>query len=140
MIKKIGLTTMALSVLLLSGCGGGSDDSKSIKDRKVILILKDVKSGICESKEYRDLLSQKLTAVLTEERSNSIQCSDYGKINDMRECGIEHYTGSNRGNKACVVGTDGPRSKKQNKKVTTEKSIDLIDFDLIDTTFIQIAE
>jgi hypothetical protein len=139
MIKKIGFAA-ALSALLLSGCGGGgSSDPKSIKDSKIVVILKNVSTGICESKEYRDLLSKELTGVLTEERSTSVQCSDYGKTNG-RDCAIRYYTGSNRGNKACVVGAEGERSKKQNKQITTEKSVDLINFDFIDITFIQIAE
>ena len=135
MIKKVGLATIAVSALLLSGCGGGGGNSNPMNDKNYIVILKNVPAGICESQAYRDILSEDLSGVLTEERSNNINCSDYGKKDDEIECGVRYYTGAVTGNVACVVGADGIRHNKQARIVgkSTFGSI-------IDTKFIQISE
>ena len=134
MIKKLGITTLILSVLLLTGCGGGSDKNP-MNDKNYIVILKNVPSGICESQAYRDILSENLRGVLTEERSNTVNCGNYGKQNDQVECGIEYYSGASTGNVACVVGTDGSRYNKQAKIVEGSTYSNTID-----TKFIQVAE
>jgi len=133
MIKKLGLTTLVLSALLLSGCGGGSDKNP-MNDKKYIVILKNVPSGICESQLYRDELSRELRGVLTEEKSNTVNCGDYGKRNDEIECGIEYYSGAN-GNVACVVGADGMKYNKQAKVLEGSAYSNIVE-----TRFIQISE
>jgi len=134
MIKKLGLTTLVLSALLLSGCGGGSDKNP-INDKKYIVILKNVPSGICESQLFKDRLSENLRGVLTEEKSNTVNCGDYGKKNDQVECDVEYYSGVTTGNVACVVGTDGSMYNKQAKVLEGS-----IYSDIIETSFIQISE
>jgi len=133
MFKTLSLTGLILGSLLLSGCGGS--DTNPMNDKKYIIILKNVPSGICESTEYRNILSEKLAGVLTEEKPNSIQCSDYNKKNDRVECGVDYYSGSNPGNVACVVGLDGEKLNKQAKIVGASTF-----GNNIDTMFIQIAE
>jgi len=133
MIKKLGLTTLVLSALLLSGCGGGSDKNP-MNDKKYIVILKNVPSGICESQLYRDELSRELRGVLTEEKSNTVNCADYGKRNDEIECGIEYYSGAT-GNVACVVGADGMKYNKQAKVLEGSAYSNIVE-----TRFIQISE
>jgi len=135
MLKKLILSTTILSALMLNGCGGGKKNSNPMNDKNVIVILKNVPSGICETQSYRDILSEDFTGIITEEKSNNINCNDYGKKNDMIECGVENYTGPVTGNVACVVGADGFKHNKQAKIVGkfTFGSI-------IDTKFIQISE
>ena len=135
MIKNITLTGIALSALLLSGCGGGGGNTNPISDKNYVVILKNVPSGICESQEYRNLLSQDFSGVITEERSNSVNCGDYNKKNDQIECAIDYYTGTTTGNVACVVGIDGARYNKQAKIVEGSTYSNTID-----TKFIQVAE
>jgi hypothetical protein len=134
MIKKLGLTTLALSALLLSGCGGGGGKTDPMNDKNYIVILKNVPSGICESPEYRNILSEDLIGVLTEERSNTVSCGDYGKTNDQVECTIEYYSGVT-GTVACVVGTDGPKYNKHAKVLEGSAYSNIIE-----TKFIQISE
>ena len=135
MLKKIGLTTLTLSALLLSGCGGGGSDKNPMDSKNYIVILKNVPSGICESQIYRDLLSENLNGVITEERSNSVHCGDYGKNNDQIECGIEYYSGAESGNVACVVGADELKYNKQARIVGNSSFPSMIDI-----KFIQVAE
>ena len=125
--------TLTLSALLLSGCGGGSDKNP-MNDKKLIVILKNVPSGICESQLFRDKLSEELRGVITEERANTVNCGDYGKKNDQVECGIEYYSGAT-GNVACVVGTDGMKYNKQAKVLEGS-----IYSNIIETSFIQVSE
>ncbi len=120
MLKKITLTGIALSALLLSGCGGGSDNNENVNpmnNKEVIVILRDVSPGICESAEYRNLLSVELIGVLTEEKPNTVTCADYGKKDDRIECTVEYYTEAGRGNVACVVGADGLKNNAQARVV-----------------------
>ena len=134
MIKKLGLTTLVLSALLLSGCGGGSDKNP-MDDKKLIVIMKNVPAGICESQAYRDILSEDWRGVVTEERANSVSCGDYGKRNDEIECGIRYYSGTTTGNVACVAGTDGSRYNKQAKVLEGSAYSNYVE-----TRFIQISE
>ena len=153
MIKKIGLTTIALTTLLLTGCGGGGSTSDStgtnnnfsqsqrtttISNKNYVLVLKNSPTGICETSEFRYELSKKLTSLVTEERANTATCRDYGKNNDGAECLVDYYkeTGSGSGNVACVVGFNGTTSNYKQAKLVGDSSF----MDIIDTTFIQVAE
>ena len=104
-MKKLGLATVALSVLLLSGCGG-SKKKDPMNDKKYVIILTNISSGICESAEYRNRLSLRMGGLLTKETANNTSCGTYGKKNDGNECGQEDAPVNVRGNKNCVVGFD----------------------------------
>jgi hypothetical protein len=104
MMKTLGLTTIALSTLLLSGCGGGGGSSDPMNNKKYIIIETSVPSGVCES----DVLAQELTKVglrnfITRETDSSTSCATYGKSNDNKECAMD-YIGE--GTKNCVIGFD----------------------------------
>ena len=139
-MKNLSLVTIATSIVLLTGCGRGSDKNP-MNDKKVIAILKNVPSGICESQVFRDNLSEDYRGLLTEERRNTVNCGDYGRKNNGIECAVGYYSGTYTGNVACVMGADGRRYNKQAKIVegsTYSNTVDAID--IIDTKFIQVAE
>jgi len=101
MIKKLEFVAV-LSILLLSGCGGG-DSTKSIADSKVVVIMQNVESGYCETSLFKNALEEKgLSNVVTKEVSSGATCADYGKI-DGQNCG---YTDQNEGNRDCIIGSD----------------------------------
>ena len=104
MIKKLGLTGIALSALLLSGCGGGGDDTDPMDDKNYIAIIANVETGICESDALRsELTNAGITGLLLRETDNTTTCGTYGKANDGNECAIE-YIGNGTFN--CVIGFD----------------------------------
>lgn len=129
MIKKLGLTAVALSALLLSGCGGGGDDSDPMDDKNYIVILQSVQSGICESDALAsELISSGFIGLLTRETDTSTTCGTYGKANDYVECGVE-FIGD--GDRNCVVGFDDIEGDfdvyaKQTSPVTLNDKIELI--------------
>ena len=126
---------LSLGVLFFAGCGGGgSSDSSENRwtNKRAIAILRYVPSGICESEEYRSLLSEDYTGVITEEKPNNTSCEDYGRHNDGDRCAIVNYEGSPRGDVACVIGVDGSRNE--------QKMIDSSFADDIRVKFIQLAD
>lgn len=110
MTNKLKLTTIALTALLLSACGGGSSDggtSNPINDKKFVIILTEVQLGICESDAYRAALSSEgFQDFITEETENTTSCETYGKTNDGETCGMELL---GEGNKNCVIGFESFR-------------------------------
>ena len=135
-LSKIVLAS--LGVLFVTGCGGGGSGSavdSKWESKTVIVILKDIPSGICQSAEFRDSVSEEYTGVITEEKPNNTVCEDYGRKNDQETCGIIYYEGSPKGNVACVIGIDGVRDGQSSKKigVTSFK-------DDIHTKFIQLSD
>ena len=142
MIKKVGFF-LGLSILLLSGCGGGgsSKGENSIKDKisnkKYVVIMKNMPSDICESKDFKNALTSKgFTGIVTQETSNdAVSCETYGKRNDGRECDIADYRDydyAGSGDVNCVIGFDGMKNDRQEKYI---ESIDM--FDAVETTLIE---
>jgi len=158
MIKKLGLTTIALSTLLLTGCGGSGDTSgatntnnkfsgsqrdNAISNKKYVAIIKNVPSDICELSVFRNKLSQTYTDIVTAEKSNNTTCRDYGKRRDGIECAVSYYTGTAPGHVACVVGSNGKKGNYKQSKIVEKSSFIVGEssfMDIIDTTFIQVAE
>ncbi|RUM70395.1 MAG: hypothetical protein DSZ12_02450 [Sulfurovum sp.] len=87
MIKKLGLTTATLSILLLSGCGGGGNDTttptitEQMKTKDGIVIYHETNSAFCEvMKAYFANPSVKnVKNILTYSTNNSIGCDAYGR-------------------------------------------------------------
>ena len=103
MIKKLALTGITLTALLLTGCGGGGGGSTDpMKEKNYIIILNDVTSGICESEAFtQELSAGGFTDFLTRETDNSTNCGTYDKTNNDVECTTQYIGGSD---KNCVVG------------------------------------
>lgn len=120
MIRKTSFIAL-LSALLLSGCGGGgSTDSNqnSMNDKKYIIILRDIRSGICESSEYRTELSSAMGGLLTKETATDTSCSSYGKVNDGVECQEEIVPYEISGDKNCVIGFNTTNRDGRSARVT----------------------
>jgi len=86
MIKNLKLTSIALSTLLLIGCGGGgsSDNGESqittqLKQSDAILIIHGMKESACSL--TADATSREgVKGVIYDSPSNTVSCSTYGKI------------------------------------------------------------
>ena len=101
-MKNLGLATLAVSIALLTGCGGGGGDSDPMKDKNYILIYTNIPTGICES----DILASELSSdglrnFITRETDTTTSCATYGKANDGVECASGFIGG---GNTNCVIG------------------------------------
>ena len=136
MIKKLSLAALTASALLLTACGGGSDNKSynPMESKRYIVIFKGVNPWVCESEEFRYELSRRFIGVLTEERTNSINCGDYGRSNNGNTCDIEYYS-TYTSNVACVVGVDAVRSYGEVSIVENSTFVDIVK-----TKLIQISE
>ena len=123
-MKKLGFASIALSALLLSGCGGG--DSKStkekIQERTFIVITHAYPDDICTSQGLKDELKT-LTSVeniITSIEDNTVNCSYYGRSegNTCHEQVLGGYPN------ACVVGVDQGSQKFRNVGEEKSKTID----------------
>ena len=99
-MKNLGLATIATSIVLLTGCGGGSSDP--MNDKRYVTIFTNLPAGICES----DILSSELSSdglrnFITRETDTTTSCATYGKANDGVECATGYIGG---GNVNCVIG------------------------------------
>lgn len=104
MIKKLALTGVALSALLLSGCGGGGGSSDPMNDKNYIGIFNDTPAGVCESAEFSQILIELgLSNFITRETDASTTCATYGKTNNDVECTTDYIGG---GTANCVIGFD----------------------------------
>ena len=88
MIKKLGLTTVTLSMLLLSGCGGESGNNNTtptiteqMKTKDSIIIYHETNLAFCEvMKAYFSNSSvEDIKNVLTYHTNNNIGCNAYGR-------------------------------------------------------------
>jgi len=127
------LTCLASIAIVTSGCG---DDGKkeSLSDKKYIVILQDVPSGICESELYRSTLENYgFQDVLTKETSNDTNCETYGKTNDGQYCAIAEY---DAGDVNCVVGFNGYSGSydELSFRKTNSASVESNDLDIATTT------
>jgi len=139
-MKQLGLISIILNIIFISGCGGGGSSNNNgnsvLANKPFMIIQKNSTNGVCEQQIFKNALSQSgFIGILTEEKSNSISCADYGKTNNGNTCYEYNYTGTNQGNVACVIGFD---SQSERKKV--DFNYNNIIVDTIDTLFIQIAE
>ena len=101
-MKNLGLVTIATSVVLLTGCGGGGGSSDPLNDKNYVAILTNVPAGVCESTILANELSNVgLRDFITRETDNTTSCATYGKANDNIECAVEFIGG---GTLNCVVG------------------------------------
>ena len=121
-MKKLGLATVALSALLLSGCGG-SKKKDPMNDKRYIAIWTEVASGICETADFKHVVVQAGASndVLIKETSGNTSCETYGKKNDDNECAMGRI---GNGDKNCVAGFNTFTNNKQ-AKITNDDSINL---------------
>ena len=94
MMKKLELTTLALSALLLTACGGGGNGKQSIteqlKQRDAILIIHSTKNSACSlfTDQFKEF---GVKDIIFDSPSNTVSCETYGKIrgdidDDNAEC------------------------------------------------------
>jgi len=131
MIKILGLTTIAMSTLLLTGCGGG--DSKSttekIKEKDIIFIYNDVYNGNCQRKadEIKRLGEEfheggfQIKDITVDTREKDVNCATYGRSNNGTTCS-ESYIG--QGTETCVVAFNVSQNKNL-KQMENEEVSDL---------------
>ena len=102
-MKNLGLVTIATSIVLLTGCGGsGGGSSDPMNNKNYIAIATSVPSGICESTEFaNELTNLGLRDFITRETDGSTSCTTYGKVQDDEECTVGYVGG---GTQNCVVG------------------------------------
>lgn len=135
-MKKLGLTTIALSALLLSGCGGSSSKkektiTEQISERNYVLIMHNYPNGVCEDPRFKPLFQEGLAQegvyisnLITHEEDNTASCALYGK--SSTNCSSDLYNEDNSGNVACVIGFDSASGNKQLKKLNTFNISDTI--------------
>ncbi len=88
-MKKLGLVTIALGALLLSGCGGGgSKKSKSIteqmKEKTAIIIIHSMKASACSTPiltitNFTTGEQRLANNVLRDSPANTTNCNTYGR-------------------------------------------------------------
>ena len=126
-LKSIAFFTLLL--IGISGCGGDSEESMG--EKKYIVILKNVPSGVCESAIYRNTLeSYGFEDLLTEETTTDTSCDTYGKTNDGEYCAEVDY---DAGDVNCVVGFndysgsyDDLSFRKRNAAIEESNDLDIV--------------
>jgi hypothetical protein len=116
-MKTLGLTTVVLSALLLTGCGGGGSKGDPIKKKNYVVIWTEVQVGRCESQDFRNILIQAGASndVIVKETAMNTSCATYGKQNNGNECYMAYVGGGDRN---CVAGFNGyTGSNKQTKLI-----------------------
>jgi len=89
MMKKLGLAAMATSVVLLTGCGGGSTNTdnnantseninEQMKQRDAILIIHGANLSFCEYSEA-ELKVDETNDIIMDHVDNTVNCSTYGR-------------------------------------------------------------
>jgi len=116
MIKKLGLTTAALSVLLLSGCGGGSsdDNTENFSNKKIIVIIKEINSAGCTLIENGIKQEPDLKNPIVESTSINTTCATYNRT----ATDIKSTTGGN-----CAEQTLLEYLEDENEKIPSDISI-----------------
>lgn len=117
MMKRLGLTTIALSVLLLSGCGSSKKKStdtntsidknttEQMKERDAIRIAHSYPDEACDSQIKSELARKGAKDIIISIEDNNVSCQTYGRINtDKGNCSESIYGGHEN---ACVVGMNG---------------------------------
>jgi len=109
-MKKLGLASAVLSMLLLGGCGG-SNNTDTIKSKKFVIIFTNAQAGACETSALRDQLAVAgYQDFDTRETSLDTRCATFGKVTD-KNCKYIAWTGT-PGNVNCVVGVNSIRTGK----------------------------
>jgi len=93
MMKTLGLTTIVLSALLLTGCGGGKGGDKKdsttnqMKEKHGIIIFHNFPSDKCKDQNIINDFATEAVAkdVITSVESNDINCQYYGRENNINE-------------------------------------------------------
>ena len=126
MINKFELTTILLSIVLLSGCGGGNETTnknektitEQISERDGVFVIHGSKKAFCEL--FKDILikeskEEAVTDIIIDSPANTVNCSTYGKseginceneslANMLELTEAEDITVLEDKTKACVIG------------------------------------
>ncbi len=121
MIKKLGLTTLVLSALLLSGCGGSGNKSQSITEQisnhDGVFIIHGAKKSFCELVSDSLVENGDIKDIIIDSPANTVNCSTYGK-NEGIDCeneslanmldltDAEDITALEDETKACVIAVN----------------------------------
>ena len=112
MMKRLGLITIALSVLLLSGCGNNKSKnidkniSEKIEERDLIRIAHNYPDEACNSQLKNELSTKGIKNIIISIENNNVSCETYSRINNNDgNCSESIY--STHPN-ACVVGMNDP--------------------------------
>jgi len=119
-MKTLGLATITLSALLLTGCGGGGSKHKTkmqeITERDGVFIIHSTKESMCSL--FTDAVKKEsgVKDVIFDSPANTVNCSTYGKVegsnceNETLANMIDAIEGSQDieaiedASKACVIG------------------------------------
>lgn len=124
MLKKLTLSTVVLSALLLNGCGGGGSKSQTIKEqiqeRDVIVIVHNYPDDACKSQLLKDTLASDTAArnIITSVEDNTVNCAYYGRT--IATCSEDVFGGYPN---ACVLGVDAPLNTKANVDSTSIQDV-----------------
>ena len=91
---KLGLATVALSVLLLSGCGGGSKSksiTEEISERDNVVIIHGANLAFCELMKNFIIQTNEAKDIITDLPVNTVNCSTYNKVEDEDICVNESF-------------------------------------------------
>jgi len=91
-MKKLGLATVALSVLLLSGCGGGSKSksiTEEISERDKVVVIHGANLAFCELMKNVFIQTNEVKDIITDLPANTVNCSTYNKVEDDDICANE---------------------------------------------------
>ena len=86
---KLGLATVALSVLLLSGCGGGSKSksiTEKISERENVVIIHGANLAFCELMKNVTIKTNEAKDIITDLPANTVNCSTYNKVENDDIC------------------------------------------------------
>ncbi|HIQ28837.1 MAG TPA: hypothetical protein EYH42_10145 [Sulfurovum sp.] len=116
-MKRLGFTTIALSVLLFSGCGNNKSNKKSknidknisekIEERDLIRIAHNYPDEACNSQLKSELSSKGIKDIIISIEDNNVSCETYSRINNNDGNCSESIHNSIHPN-ACVVGMNDP--------------------------------
>lgn len=119
MMKQLGLITIALSALLLSGCGGSKkkdSNTKKLKAKNAIGIYHNMSKGSCLLSILKP--NYFINPIIFEE-ANTASCQHtYGRptTSDIKGAYCRESTSEVGGNVSCVIGFDDYGDGALNKK------------------------
>jgi len=125
-MKKVKFSLIAMSTLLVIGCGGGGSKGESPREimskKDAVIIFYSYPQEICESSSFQERLRRKYpkSNVLFQVESNDVSCRTYGKRYPM----CETSDSTDLGDKSCVVGFDfNSKHYKQDKIFVAQENI-----------------
>jgi len=131
MMKRLGLTTIALSVLLFSGCGNKKSKnidkniSEKIEERDLIRIAHNYPDEACNSQLKNELSSKGIKDIIISIEDNNVSCETYSRINNNDGNCSESIHNSIHPN-ACVVGMNDPDGVLFDTETNTSISPDIL--------------